>query len=144
MLHVRARAPLRPTEDPERVKKAIQNMFPGAVVTIREVDVVSEGGDLERLRELIRNEQIPDSARSSMLWDISDDGSRARFFLGKQAAAAGKASFGQIRGPLGDIEVELISDKPGGAERAIYHAAPDTTVPPELAEVPLAERPAIE
>lgn len=77
-----------------------------------------------------------------MLSGLSGDGMSARFLLGKQAAAAGRAHFGPLRSPLGDVEVSLFGEEEFEVERAIYRVAPDTTVAPELAEVPVALRPA--
>jgi uncharacterized protein len=139
---IRARAPLKPTEDPERVRAALLALFPTAKVREERGEMLAEGATLDRLRELIRNERIPDTARGVMLHGLSADGAYARFRVGKQAAAAGRVHFGVLRGPLGDVEVEIEGSEPGDAERAIYRCAPDTTVAPELAEVPPGERPA--
>lgn len=140
-VRVRARAPIRPTEDPEKVRQALVNLFPGARVSAGAALVEADVPDLARLRELVRSQRIPDTARGAMLSGLSDDGMTARFRLGKQAAAAGRAHFGPIREPLGEVEVEMLGDAPGEVERFIYHLAPDTTVEPEWAEVPPAERP---
>lgn len=142
MLRVTARAPVRPTEDPAKVRLALVNVFPGAEVRDGEGEVRADVPDLARLRELVRSQRIPDTARGVMLAGLTDDGLRSRFRLGKQAAAAGRAHFGPIREPLGEIVVELRGDEPGEVERAIYRLAPDTTVEPDLAQVPPAERPA--
>lgn len=104
-------------------------------------ELVAVAPGLERLRELIRSERIPDSARGVMLAGLSEGGGRARFLLGKQAAAAGRVHFGPLRSPLGDLEVTLFGDGEYEVVRAIYAAAPDTTVEPELAQVPPVLRP---
>jgi len=140
-LRIHVRAPLRPTEDPEKVAQAIQKMFPGAKPELSEREVTAVAPDLERLRELIRSLRIPDTARGAMLAGLSLDGRSARFLLGKQAAAAGRAHFGPLRSPLGDLEVTLYGDEEHEVERAIYRVAPDTTVPPEWAEIPESLRP---
>lgn len=141
VLRIRVETPLKPTEVAERVHAAVRSLFPD--VDLREEDgrVVAEPADLDRLRDLVRNQRIPDSARGAMLAGLSADGSEAHFLLGKQAAAAGRAHFGPARGPLGEVEVILRSDEAGEVERAIYRAAPDTTCPREWAEVPPSERP---
>ena len=144
MLRVRVRAPVNPTEDVERVRGAILALFPDAKVQEGEGVLVAEATDLGRLRELVRSERIPDSARGQMLAGLRDDGLRARFLLGKQAAAAGRAHFGPVRSPLGDLEVTLEGDEPHEVEKAIYRVAHDTTVPPELAEVPPDLRPKVD
>jgi predicted RNA binding protein with dsRBD fold (UPF0201 family) len=142
MLRVTARAPIRPTEDASRVAKAVAALFPDATLTQSDIDVSAAGGSLDRLRELVRAQRIPDTARSAMLGGLSEDGLRAHFLLGKQAAAVGRAHFGPLRSPLGDIDVTIEGDAPGEVERAIYKCAPDTTVPIELSEVPISDRPA--
>ncbi|HEX2021440.1 MAG TPA: RNA-binding domain-containing protein [Candidatus Thermoplasmatota archaeon] len=141
MLRIRIRATVNPTEDPEKVRRAIVALFPGALVQEGEGVMVAEATDLGRLTELVRSERIPDSARGVMLAGLSDDGMSARFRLGKQAAAAGRAHFGPLRSPLGDLEVTLLGDEEFEVERAIYRVAHDTTVEPEWAEVPPALRP---
>jgi predicted RNA binding protein with dsRBD fold (UPF0201 family) len=140
VLRITARAPLRPTEDAARVRAALLALFPRARIEERAGELHAEGDDGERLRDLVRAERIPDSARGQMLHGMSPDGATARFRLAKQAAAVGRASFGALGGPLGEIDVE-IAGEPGEVERAIYRIAPDTTVPLELAEVPPSERP---
>lgn len=141
MLRIHVRAPLRPTEDPEKVRAAILRLFPGATVEAGADELTATAPSLDRVRELVRSQRIPDTARGQMLAGLSMDGASARFLLGKQAAAAGRAHFGPLRSPLGDLEVSLFGDEAFEVERAIYRVAPDTTVAAELAEVPLALRP---
>lgn len=121
--------------------QAIVKLFPSAKPEVGPTEVTAVATELERLRELIRSTRIPDTARGQMLAGLSGDGMSARFLLGKQAAAAGRAHFGPVRSPLGDIEVTLVGDGEHVVEQAIYHVAPDTTVAPELAEVPESLRP---
>ena len=144
VLRVRIRTPLNPTEDVERVRGAIVALFPDAKVQEGDGVMIGEATDISRLRELVRSERIPDSARGQMLAGLSADGLRASFLLGKQAAAAGRVHFGPLRSPLGDLDVTLESDVPQEVEKVIYHIAHDTTVEPELAEVPLSMRPQLD
>lgn len=144
VIRVEVRATIRPTEVPEKVRQAVLKLFPDAKVELTHDEVVARTDNLDRLRELVRSLQIPDSARGAMLADLSADGTRAWFLLGKQAAAAGKPHFGVQRGPLGDLSVVISSDVEGEVERAIYRVAPDTTVPPEWAEIPRSMRPQVE
>lgn len=141
VLRAHVRTPLKPTEDPAKVRAAILAIFPGAEVSEDGGVVEAEVADLARLKELIRSHLIQDTARGAMLAGLSDDGASTRFLLGKQAAAAGRAHFGPLRSPLGDLEVSLHGTEPHEVERAIYHLAPDTTVAPEWAEIPASLRP---
>jgi len=144
VLRVQVRASIKPTEDAAKVEQAVRSLFPDATVATAPDEIRGEGASLDRLRDLVRAQRIPDTARGQMLAGLAEDGLSARFLLGKQAAAVGRAHFGPLRSPLGDIEVELQGDSPGEVERAIYRCAPDTTVPVELAEIPVSQRPAPE
>lgn len=141
MLRVEVNATIRPTEDAQKVRQAVLNLFPDAQIEETPEGIVAKTDNLARLRELIRSHQIPDSARGAMLADLAEDGRSTHFTLGKQAACAGHPHFGAIRSPLGDFEVLLASDVEGEVERAVYRAAHDTTVEPEWAEIPRSQRP---
>lgn len=138
---VEVRASIKPTEDAQIVRQAILNLFPDAEITEEGDELVGRTTTIDRLRQLIRSNQIPDSARGAMMSGMDREWLSTRFLLGKQAAAVGKAHFGPMRSPLGDLQVTLRGHEPHEIERAIYRAAPDTTVDPELAEVPHRERP---
>jgi predicted RNA binding protein with dsRBD fold (UPF0201 family) len=140
VLRIHVRAPVRPTEDPERVRAAIISLFPDAVFSDGPGEVVAHVQGLDRLRQLIRSARIPDTARSVMLGGIYND-PQTTFLLGKQAAAAGRVHFGPLRSPLGDLEVTFAGGDLNEVERAIYALAPDTTVPDEWAQIPLRLRP---
>lgn len=150
-VRVSVRAPLRPTEDPRKVAAALGHLFPTAELEIAETEVRGDGADLVRLKDLVREHQIPDSARAAMIGsrctaaDGSDDGVSDRRFarvrLGKQAAYMGHPHFGAPAAPLGDIEMLLEADDEEELLRAIYWTAPDTTVEPALAMVPRELRP---
>lgn len=140
-IRIHVLAPIRPTEDPEKVRAAIEKLFPGAKIEVHEDRATATAPDMERVRELIRSTRIPDTARGVMLAGLSMDGTASRFLLGKQAAAAGRVHFGALRSPLGDLEVSIFGDGEHEVERFLYRLAPDTTVEPELAEVPPALRP---
>lgn len=144
VLRIHVLAPIRPTEDPAKVRHAVESLFPGATIEMHDDRLTATAPHMERIRELVRSYRIPDTARGVMLGGLSMDGTSARFLLGKQAAAAGRAHFGPLRSPLGDIEVTIFGDAEHEVERFLYHVAPDTTVAPELAEVPPALRPPAE
>ena len=142
MLRILVRAPVKPTEDPAKVRRAIESLFPGSTITETSWGLVGEAPDLKRLAQLIRSDRIPDTARGVMAGGLSMDGMSARFALGKQAAAAGRAHFGAQRSPLGDLEVVISGTEEFEVERLFYETAPDTTCAPEWAEIPPGLRPA--
>jgi predicted RNA binding protein with dsRBD fold (UPF0201 family) len=100
-----ARVRVFPTEEPERVRRALLNVFPDALVEDYEGGLIARSASLTRFKELIRNQRILDSTRSMLLRSAS--ASETRFQLNKQVAFVGKISF--VDGPiaLGTIEVSI-------------------------------------
>jgi hypothetical protein len=104
-------AEVHPTEDPERVRRAILNLFPGAAeMAGTEGRLRFTAADAEQLARRIGEQMIRDTARSLLL--RSAHGNRIRFWLHKQAALAGKVNFTEGSSVLGDITVTITSDEP--------------------------------
>jgi uncharacterized protein len=105
-LDVRAKA--NPTEDENKLLKALENTFPS-------LDFRKKGGflaakscdksDLSVLKAHIKNQQIRETARSFMLHNI--DGDKLRFNLNKQAAFMGSVNFVDFEIALGAIIVTI-------------------------------------
>ncbi|MGQ0536823.1 MAG: RNA-binding domain-containing protein [Methanobacteriota archaeon] len=129
MIRIAIAAPVKPTESAERVSAAIRNLFPDAALATTDREVAGTATDLDRFGERLRSQRIPDTARGILLRARSADGTRTRFSLAKQAAAAGKVSFATVPSALGDIDVEVKADSPEALQQAILWAAPDTTRP---------------
>ncbi len=107
MLRIRVETPCRPTENLGKVKVALLNLFPDLAFD-REHEIVSgTTGTLDRLRELIRNQKIRDTARSQFVAGRREN--RTRVVLSKQAAYMGSGNFA-AGAALGDIVVELTAD----------------------------------
>jgi len=110
---------VRPTEDAERVRKAVTNILRGEV-EVRQIDewsgqVSIDGKDqssLERFRMILQRDRIRAAARSFLRRSV--EGNRIVFFLNKQAAYAGHVSFSAPEGesPLGPIHVILETENP--------------------------------
>jgi len=110
---------VRPTEDAERVRKAVTNILRGEV-EVRQMDewsgqVMFDGKDqssLERFRMILQRDRIRAAARSVLRRSV--EGNRIVFFLNKQAAYAGHVSFSAPEGesPLGPIQVILETENP--------------------------------
>lgn len=99
-----------PTEVEERVRQAILNIFPDAVIEVMDSGLEASASDLEEFITKIRNQKIRNTARSLLLKSIGDD--CLVFRLNKQAAFAGKINFTEGDSPLGDIEVKIKTDEP--------------------------------
>jgi len=112
--------PLNPTEDADKVSRAIRNLFPDATLdTVRtnarhaKLEATMTGlGPLENLRSILRQEAIRDAARRLLLSGVS--GSSIVVHLHKQAAFAGKASFCERydESPLGPITLTVTCENP--------------------------------
>ena len=116
---VRVEAEVNLTEDLEKVKQAIENMF-----SIVELEVKPSGRGsllvarangvegLTKLYNLLRRERIRDAARGVLFQGLS--GNSITFYLNKQVAYAGHVSFCQpvAESPLGPIKVQITCDSP--------------------------------
>ena len=118
---VTIRTPLRPTEDPEKVRTAILNLFPECEIFIDPAEVVGKTASLGRFKTLIRNQKILDSVRKSLLAGMTF-GSTV-ISLNKQAALVKRVSLSEGRTALGNMEVTIVSDD---IERLIDEVAPRT------------------
>ncbi len=121
MVKVAASARWYPTEDRERVRRCLLNIFPDAELSEEEGKITATAGEMSRFKELIRNHRILDSTRAVMLRGTAGD--RTTFLLNKQAAFVGKVSFAEGNAPLGHIEVVIADDD---IEALIDDVAPRT------------------
>jgi hypothetical protein len=118
---VTIRTPLRPTEDPEKVRAAILNLFPECEISLVQNEVVGKAASLDRFKTLIRNQKILDSVRKSLLAGVTP-GSTV-ISLNKQAAFVKRVSLSEGRTVLGNMEVTIESED---MERLIDEVAPRT------------------
>lgn len=103
-MRVRVETPCRPTESLAKVEQALLNLFPDLAFEREDDLVIGTTASLERLRQLIRDQRIRDSARSQFLKGRVGD--RTRIRLNKQAAFVERVNF-STGSPLGDISVEV-------------------------------------
>lgn len=118
---ITVRAPVRATEDPEKVRQAILNLFPGSEVSLAGDTLVARTASLERFMTMIRNQRILDSARQLMREGVR--GNCTVFLLNKQAAFVNRISAAEGRHALGHIEVTV---EAGDIEGLIDEVAPRT------------------
>jgi len=120
---VRVETPIHPTENPEKVMRALRNLFPDLRIEPMEHRIGGTTENLDRLRELIRNQRIRDTARRQLVAGRREN--RTTVSLSKQAAFVGVVNFA-ASSPLGDIAVEIVSDD---LEAAIDYIAESTVAP---------------
>lgn len=122
---------VNPTEDPEKVRRAVENIFGSVEFEVKPhgrgslLIAKTKGVDgLTKLCNLLRRERIRDAARG-VLFDGLGEKSIV-FYLNKQVAYAGHISFSKPVGesPLGPIRVQIRCDNP---RELIEWLAPKTT-----------------
>jgi hypothetical protein len=119
-VEIEAEAFIYPTEDSEKVEKAIKTVFPACSVTVEshseEVRILRarEHGKeaLIPLQSLLRQDRIRDAARSVLMSSISNN--MITFHLNKQVAFVGHISFSMpnAESPLGPITVKIKCENP--------------------------------
>ena len=134
-------AEIRPTEDEDKVKKAVLNFIDPDKVEIIERGaskiLYAEAGSLKSLLKLhraLRIERVLDAARNALKRGVQDN--RIFFYLHKQAAYMGRISIvsGDIESPLGAIKFEIYYKEPG---KFIDWIAPQTSKGKPLWEIEL-------
>ncbi|MFB6470859.1 MAG: RNA-binding domain-containing protein [Vulcanisaeta sp. AZ3] len=130
---------VRPTEDEDKIKRALSNVFIYDEIRMEKSEdksyLVAFGSgfkSLVKIHELIKEQGIEDSARSILMRGI--DGNRVVFHVHKQAAYAGILTFVTERNesPLGPITFIVDSSDP---RRLIDWLAPRTSRGKRLYEV---------
>jgi len=110
---------INPTEDQEKVKRAVENILGNAEFEIKPqkqgslLVAKAEGMDgLAKFHNLLRRERIRDATRRVLFGGLS--GKSIVFYLNKQVAYVGHVSFSQptAESPLGPIKVQIQCDKP--------------------------------
>lgn len=112
-VQVVARAPIHPTEVPDRVQEAVLRFWPDATASRLEADgstdtaeVVATASSLDALRSAIWDSSIIDAFRSG----IQAEGQELHFRISKQAALAGLVAVPPTPHVLGDIQVTATLD----------------------------------
>ncbi|MEM0026327.1 MAG: RNA-binding domain-containing protein [Ignisphaera sp.] len=118
-MYIRIEAEVRPTEDLNKVIKAIKNIFNFRNIKVEELGnerklIIIEENNVEaltKLRDILRRQRILDTARNILLKNYK--GNVIEVKLNKQAAYQGIVSFvdSDNESPLGPINMVISSDK---------------------------------
>jgi len=116
-MKIRVEAPLKPTENPDKVIRALKNVLNVDYQFFGEGEdkhIVGEADRLEHLRQLyekLRGQYIVEAARGLLKKGIVGD--ELIFFLNKQAAYVGKIHFcaPERESPMGAIKVMIKSSR---------------------------------
>jgi hypothetical protein len=118
-ISVNVETEINPTENPEKVRLAVENIFGVVEFEIRPrtrgstlVACTSNTEGLTKLYNLLRREHIRDAARSVFFKGL--DGNVITFYLNKQVAYVGHLSFSEPAGesPLGPLKISITCDSP--------------------------------
>lgn len=104
MVNVRLSTRCFPTEDRDKVVRAMTSLFPDAQVSGEET-ITGEASSMETFADMLKRQRIRDAARAVM-YRGAGEGS-THFRLNKQVAAVGRISFSEESHPLGDIDVVI-------------------------------------
>jgi len=103
---------IKSTEDPEKIKRSILNIFPEITLEETENEISGHSEDensLSRFIELVYSEAIRDSV--NMVLKEGTHGDKVSFSMNKQAAFAGRVNLSKVS-PLGPIKVRIYVDNP--------------------------------
>ncbi len=118
-INIQVEVEINPTEDQEKVKRAVENILGNAEFEIKQqkqgslLVAKAEGMDgLTKFYNLLRRERIRDATRGVLFGGLS--GKSIVFYLNKQVAYVGHVSFSQptAESPLGPIKVQIQCDSP--------------------------------
>jgi len=106
MFSLKVKTKIYPTENEEKVKRAVKNIF-DIEFKMENDYIIGESGKIESLdilKEKLKNQAIRDSARSIFLKNM--DEKKLKFSLNKETAFVGLVNFLE-ESKLGVIEVEI-------------------------------------
>lgn len=118
-ISVRIEVEINPTEDSEKVKRAVENIFGQVNFEIKPQQrrslLIAETKGLDgltKLQNLLRRERIRSAARRVLFEGLH--GNSIVFYLNKQVAFVGHVSFSEpvAESPLGPIKIEIHCDNP--------------------------------
>ena len=102
---IRGTVRIHPTEDLERIRTSVTNIFPGSEITVDDDVVKFTTDDPTRFVDHISSQLIRDTAARFISHSLLDGS--ARFHLNKLAAFMGEVNFTDGDSTLGDIYVTI-------------------------------------
>ncbi|MGD2066494.1 MAG: RNA-binding domain-containing protein [Candidatus Bathyarchaeota archaeon] len=118
-IHVHVEVEVNPTEDLEKVKEAVENIFGAVTFKVKSrtwgqlLIATTKGTEgLTKLKNILARERIRAAARKVLRSGMDDNS--VTFYLNKQVAYAGHISFSQktAESPLGPINVQIRCSHP--------------------------------
>ncbi len=113
--------PVFPSENPDKVKTAIEKIFPDAVFEENDDGFTATADSLGHFSKQIRKQKILDTTRSVLI--RGRRGEKTTIHLNKQVAFMGKISFVEPKAILGTIKVTIEDEE---MDALIENVAPET------------------
>ncbi len=120
-LEIEIRTKVYPTEDVEKVRRAILNLFPDVEIEVMGEELVGRAQDIENFAKLLREQRIRDSARAVLLGNLYEN--EVAFEVSKQAAYVGRVNFSVGNVALGSIRIKIRGEN---LRELIERIAPNT------------------
>ena len=102
---IRGTVRIHPTEDPEKVRTSVTNIFPGSEMVLDDDMIKFTTDDPTRFVDHISSQLIRDTAAKFISHSLLDGS--ARFHLNKQAAFMGEVNFTDGDSTLGDLYITV-------------------------------------
>lgn len=119
---IKIKTKVKPTEDENKVLKAVTNIFNDAEMEISENIYTGVSKNISRFKELLRSQAILDAARNVLERNIV--GNATKFHINKQAAYSGILNFD--KDVHGGIKLEFICEEDEEILELIKDIAPRT------------------
>ncbi|ABO34832.1 Protein of unknown function DUF54 [Methanococcus maripaludis C5] len=119
---IKIKTNVKPTEDENKVLKAVTNIFVDAEMEVSENIYTGVSKDISRFKELLRSQAILDAARNVLERNIV--GNATKFHINKQAAYSGILNFD--KDVHGGIKLEFICEENEDIFGLIKDIAPRT------------------
>ena len=105
---------VNPSEDPDKTKKSMSNIFPYSTIKTENYSISAESKDLtslEKIYEVVHSKQSQKTYRRNLQKNLNNDSTW--FYLNKQAAFVEKIAIcdESEESPLGPIKVTLTSSR---------------------------------
>ena len=123
MPNVTISCPVFPSENPDKVRLAIEKIFPDAEISENEDGFTASTDSLNHFSKQIRKQKILDTTRSVMIRGKRGKSDKTIFNLNKQVAFMGKISFCEENMILGTIRVTIVDEE---MDALIDTVAPET------------------
>ncbi len=107
-MEIEIKAIVKNTESIDKVKEAITNVFPDAILQKKEGLLIGAAKKMDLFKKMLETQRIRDTAKPFFKKRVKEK--ELFFLLNKEAAYVGKINFLNVVHPMGGIEVVVKAD----------------------------------